>query len=124
MEIQDMIDLVANVLAIALLVVKAYQAAKPWMARQTETLWKRTRQATTADVAAARSAPVWLKAVAGFLLVYGVGAVLTYGALYDAAPLWAMCWFGSVWLSLWGYAGWLAVRWAVRQTRRMIATPA
>ena len=39
------------------------------------------------------------------------------GGMDDAAPLWATYWLGIVSLSLWGYAGYVAVHWAVRKAR-------
>ena len=103
----------------AILVVLLSLVGKCWPVARCclSALWRRSRPRLTADYAAAKAAPFSRKAVAGFLLVYGMGAVLSYGVMYDAAPLYVMCWFGSVWLSLWAYAGWLAVRWAWRMVR-------
>ena len=99
MEAQDIIDLIANLLAIAVMVVKAYKAAKPSVMLRAQSLWHRTRQAASADVAAARSGPLWRKVFAGLAIPSVVGGFLAYGltgGMDDAAPLWALCWVGSI----------------------------
>ena len=114
MEPQDFIDLVANLLAIGMMAVKAYKKAKPrlgWAARHV----------------VAFATAHWRKAVIALTAAWAAGGVLAYGltgGMDDTAPLWAMCWLGSVSLALWGCAAWqggLAARWAVRQTRRLVA---
>ncbi len=72
-------------------------------------------------------AAAWRKAVIVLTLAWSAGGVLAYGltgGMEGAAPLWALCWLGSVSLAVWGCAacqGGLAVRWTVRQTRRLLA---
>ena len=76
---------------------------------------------------AAGFAWVWPKSIIALVTAWSAGGVLTYGltgGMEGAAPLWALCWLGSVSLAVWGCAAWqggLAVRWAVRQTRRYLA---
>ena len=75
---------------------------------------------------AAGFASVWRKALVALTVVYGVGGVLAYGltgGIDDSAPLWAICWLGSLSLSLWGCAAWQgcrAVRWAARRAWGML----
>ena len=92
--------------------------------RTAQWLWRRYQPRLAADYALAKVAPLWRKAVAVPVLAWGVGGVLAYGlagATPDTAPLWTMAWFGSVSAAVWLYGGWLVARWAVRQTRRLVA---
>ena len=105
------------------LLIPVVRRSKPISLRWLSGLWSRSWSTFTADYPEAKSTPCWHKALAGFLLVYGVGGVLAYaltGSMNDAAPVWAVCWAGSVSLALWGYAGWMAVRWAMRQIRGLL----
>ena len=85
--------------------------------------WRRSRPKLAAGWAAVKAAP-WRTAFAALAIAWvagGFGAYALTGG--DAsAPLWAQGWFGSVvGVSMVGCAawqGWLAVRWAVRQTRQ------
>ena len=78
------------------------------------------------EVAAAFPA-MWRNSLITLTVVWSAGGVLAYGltgGMEGAAPLWALCWLGSVSLAVWGCAAWqggLAVRWTVRQTRRLLA---
>ena len=65
----------------------------------------------------------WRKAAIALTAVWVMGGFLAYalaGGMNDAAPLWAISWFGSVMLFLWGCAAWhggLAIRWLMRRIR-------
>ena len=84
--------------------------------------WRRCSPKVSVVFAAA-----WRKALIVLTLAWSAGGLLAYGltsGMDDAAPLWALCWLGSVSLALWGCAAWqggLAVRWAVRHTLRLMA---
>ena len=75
---------------------------------------------------AAGFAWVWPKSIIALVAAWSAGGVLAYGltgGMEGTAPLWAMYWLGSVSLAVWGCAAWqggLAVRWAGRQTRRLL----
>ena len=69
---------------------------------------------------ATRAAPLWRKAVASMVALWGLGGVVAYGvagATPETSPLWSMLWFGSVTAFLWISAGWLSVRWMARRMR-------
>lgn len=117
MDTKDMIDLIANVLAIAVMAVKAYKAAKPWVMLRVQSLWQHTRQA------AARAVPHWRKAIIALTVAWSAGGLMAYGftgGMDGAAPLWAQCWLGSVIaagvLGCIAWEGWLMGRWTIRQT--------
>ena len=104
--------------AILVLVVQLTNSLRPIALRCLSAWWRAHRPGIAAGFAWA-----WPKAIVALVAAWSAGGVLAYGltsGMDDAAPLWAMCWLGSVSLSLWGYAGWLAVRWAVRQTRSLL----
>ena len=88
-------------------------------------VWQRSRPSLAADYAAARSAPVWRKALAGALLTYLVSATVAFGhttgwAFDDGGPLWSTAWFISLTVIAWLYMGWMGVRWAMRRSAALL----
>jgi hypothetical protein len=109
--------------AILVLLVQLTNSLRPIVWRYLSAWWR-----SHGPGIAAGFASVWRKALlVALTLAWSAGGVLAYGltgGMEDAAPLWAMCWLGSVSLAVWGCAAWqggLAVRWAGRQTRRLLA---
>ena len=102
-----------------LLLVHLTNSLRPIAWRYLSAWWRSHRPRLVAGFAS-----VWRKALVALTLAWSAGGVLAYGltgGTDDAVPLWALCWFGSVSLALWGCAawqGWCAVRWVVRRTRR------
>ena len=87
--------------------------------------WRRSRPKLAAGWTAVKAAP-WRTAFAALATAWIAGSFGTYALTGGdvSAPLWAQSWFGSVSLAVWGCAawqGWLAVRWTVRHTRRLMA---
>ena len=115
MDIQGNIDLIANILAITIILVKACKDGKPWVKLRAQSLWQRARHEVAADIAAARAAPLWRKAAGSLFLLYSLGATSAYLAMANAPPWWAEVWGASLAPLLMAYGGWLAIRWAVRR---------
>ena len=104
--------------AILVLLVYLTNSLRPIALRHLSAWWRSLRPRIAAGFAW-----VWPKSIIALVAAWSAGGILAYGltgGMDAAAPLWATCWLGSVSLSLWGYAGWLAVRWTVRQTRRLL----
>ena len=116
MEIPDIIDLIANILAISVLAVKATRAAARWLTPRAQSVWRHTQREFVAEVAAMQTARLRRKTALIAVPAWAVGGFSSYllmGGVADAAPLWATCWGGSVSLAFWciaGWQGWLAVR--------------
>ena len=126
MEIQDIIDLTANVLAIAVMVVKAAIIVARWLTPRTQSVWRRTKREIAAEVSTMRTArlrPTTARIVA---VAWGIGGFSSYtltGGMEGAAPLWATYLGGSLAMALWciaAWQGWLAVRWAGRSIGRLL----
>lgn len=117
-------NVLAGLIAGVILLLSSWLVGKvqPVAGRLLAARWGRRGPEIAADYAAAKSAPPWRKALASLMLVWGAGGVLAYvltGSMDHTSPLWATWWLGSVSAFIWLYAGWLAVRWTVRQTRRL-----
>ena len=118
MPLQEGLDVVANLLAITVFMVSVYPKIHPWVRLWAQSLWRSTLHVT------ARAVPHWRKPLIALTAAWGFGGLLSYGLTSDmegTAPVWAECLVGSAALFVWGYAGWQAVRWAVRQTRHIMA---
>lgn len=125
MEIFDMgISISSDVIggAVLLLLISLMNKLDPLARRYLAAGWR-----WLAPRAAAFAAAHWRKAVIALTVAWAFGGVLAYGltgGMTDTAPLWAMCWLGSVSLSVWACAAWqggLAVRWTFRRARRLFA---
>ena len=125
MEIQDTIDLIANILAIAVMVVKATRTAARWLKPRAQSVWRRTKREIAAEVAVMRTARLRPTSARIVAVAWGIGGFSSYtltGGMDDAAPLWAVCLGGSFAMALWciaAWQGWLAVRWAGRRIGRL-----
>lgn len=84
--------------------------------------WRRCRPTVAAKYEVAKTAPLWRKAVAPPMLAWVAGGIPIYaltGGMDGNAPLWALCWAGSIIASaILGCAArecWLMGRWVVRR---------
>ena len=112
-----------------ILLLMLFVGRKCWPVAQhcLSALWRRWHPRLSAGYAAAKAAPLWRKAFAALATAWIAGSFGAYALTGGdvSAPLWAQSWFGSVvGVSMVGCAvwqGWLAVRLAVRHTRRLMA---
>ncbi len=95
-----------------LLTVYLVSSLRPIGWRCLSAWWRRCAPRVSVVFAAA-----WRKSIIALVAAWSVGGVLAYGftgGMEGAAPLWAMCWLGSVSLALWGCAAWQGGRLAIR----------
>lgn len=115
----EIIGLAAGLITITAVIIKIIKEYKSRVANRAVGLWQRTRRAGVAAFAA-----YWPKAVVALTVVWVVGGLLAYGHttgwVHDDGPLWSIAWLGSLSLAFWFYTGCLAVRWTIRQIRRLL----
>ncbi len=105
MEIWDIIQLTAAILAIIVFIWNSCKVILSWMRAHRCVIQDRVKMFATSIAGHKRYIAVRAA------LAYGVGATVAYTSTNGVggdAPLWVTAWFWTIAIVVWGYAVWLA----------------